>query len=162
MIEILRPTQAKLEVLDKIEKNCWVNVISPTDEEIAKIKKMLDIPEELLVTLKDIDEVPTIENYERFVFITIRTPFNNLKNELEYYTVPLGIFSTADYVLTISFFENDVISKLKTQKFSFRKTQLVFRLLLVSARLYLSYLSGLKNRMYKAESKLAVSQKNEI
>ena len=162
MIEILRPTEKKLEVLDKIEKNCWINVISPTDEEIKKIRSIIDIPEDLLVSLKDIDEVPANEHYDKFTFIIIRTPYNNVKKELEYYTVPLGIFATNDFVLTISFFENDTISKLKTQKFSFRKTQLVFRLLLVSARLYLSYLTDLKNKMYLTEHKLAESQKNEV
>ncbi|AJF62122.1 TPA: magnesium transporter CorA family protein [Candidatus Woesearchaeota archaeon] len=162
MIEILRPTQKKLEVLDRLEKNCWVNVISPTESEITRIKSMLDIPEELLISLKDIDEVPAIENYEKFTFIIIRTPYNNLGKDLEYYTVPLGIFSTNEFVLTICFFENDTISKLKTQNFPFRKTQLVFRLLLVSARLYLAYLLDLKNKMYNAEDKLAESQKNEL
>ena len=52
MIEILRPTQKKLEVLDRLEKNCWVNVISPTESEITRIKSMLDIPEELLVSYR--------------------------------------------------------------------------------------------------------------
>jgi magnesium transporter len=162
MIEILRPTADGLRVLDKFEKNCWINVVSPTDEEIVSLKTMFEVPKELLVSLKDVDEIPALETYEKFAFIIVRTPYNNPSVELEYYTVPLGIFFTKDFLLTLCFFENDSIEKLKTQKFDFNNTLFLFKLLLLSARLYLNYLVILKNKMYAIESQLAVSQKNAV
>src|SRR3989338_3515515 len=162
MIEILRPSPEKLEVLAKAESNCWVNVTNPTPEEIQKLRKIIDIPEDLLVSLKDKEEVPVIDEYEAFTFIIIRAPFNNIGIDLEYYPVPIGIFATSEMVMTVTFFENDTIPKLKSQLFPFRKTQLVFRLLLVSARLYLNHLKEMQMKMYAIEQQLEQSQKNAV
>jgi magnesium transporter len=162
MIEILRPTKDGLQRLEKIERDCWVNVVSPTPEELTLIRSMLDIPEETMSALQDIDEVPALEHYEKFTSIIIRAPFDKPNDDLEYATVPVGIFSTNHFVLTISFFENDTLENLKKQKFTFRKTQLLFKLLLISSKLYLSYLVKLKNMMYTIESQLAYTQKNEV
>ncbi|MDD5253669.1 MAG: magnesium transporter CorA family protein [Candidatus Nanoarchaeia archaeon] len=161
MIEILEISENELIILNKTKKNCWINVFSPTEEEIQKLKKIIDIPEELLTSLKDIAEIPTIEEYPKFTFIIIRSPYNNLRDDYEYYTVPVGIFLTDNLVLTLYYHENDVIPKLKKQRFPFRKTQLIFRLLLTSARLYLSYLNEINQKIYAIEKALEKSQKNE-
>lgn len=162
MIEILRPTKEGLQRLENIERDCWVNVVSPTPEELTLIKSMLDIPEETMSALQDIDEVPALEHYEKYTSIIIRAPFDKPNDDIEYSTVPVGIFSTNHFVLTLSFFENDTIKNLKKQNFTFRKTHLLFRLLLISSKLYLSYLVKLKNIMYTIESQLAHTQKNEV
>jgi magnesium transporter len=151
MIQILKPSEEKLEILEKPVPNCWINVVSPTDEELAQIKTLIDVPDELLRSLKYIDKIPEIEKNEKFTFLIIRTPYNNLKVDLEYFTVPVGIFVTNDLVMTVCFFDNDVIERLKTQRFPFRKTQLAFRLLLISAKLYLTYLNEIKKKIYDIE-----------
>lgn len=161
MIEILKPSREKLEFLKKPTSQCWISVVSPTEEEISRIKSLINIPDEFLNSLKDIDEIPTIEEYGDITFIVIRTPYNNPKIDLEYYTIPIGVLVTNDFVITICFFENDVIENLKNQKFFFRKTQLVFRLLLVSAKLFLSYLKEIKRKIYLIEAQLEQSQKNK-
>jgi magnesium transporter len=161
MIEILQISEKELVTLNKPKKNCWINVFNPTEEEIQKLKKIINIPEELLTSLKDIEEIPTIEEYEKFIFMIIRTPYNNLRDDYEYYTVPVGIFITDNLVLTLYYHENDVIPKLKKQRFPFRKTQLIFKLLLTSARLYLTYLSEINKKIYAIEKALEKSQKNE-
>jgi magnesium transporter len=161
MIEILKPSEQGTCVLGKPESECWINVVSPTEEEITQLKAYVDIPEELLHSLKDKDEIPAIIQTEQFTFLIIRTPFNNPQIELEYFTVPVGIFMTKQLIVTVCYFENDTIAKLKTRKFDFRKTQLVFRLLLVSARLYLNYLSDINKKIYSIEAALEQTQKNK-
>jgi len=162
MLEILRVSEKGLQVLEKVESDCWINVVSPTEDDLKKLKQIIDIPNELLVSLQDIEEVPVIESYENFNFILIKTPYNNIQNELEYYSVPIGIFMTNYFVITVCYHDNDVLHKLKSQRFSFRKTQLAFRLLLVSARLYLNYLTEIKKKMYEIEKQLEKSQKNKV
>ncbi|NTV23551.1 MAG: magnesium transporter CorA family protein [Nanoarchaeota archaeon] len=162
MLEILRITQEKLEVLEKPEPDCWINVSLPTDEELAEIKRIANVPEEVLSTLKDKDEIPIIEQFDSFTFMIIRAPYNNLSNDLEYFSVPVGIIITKDIVITLSYFDNDVVPKLKTQRFAFRKTQLTFRLLLTSARLFLNYLNEINKKMHVIETKLEQSQQNKV
>ena len=54
------------------------------------------------------------------------------------------------------------IERLKSKRFDFSTTQFIFRLLLSSARLYLSYLNEISKKMYSIESALEKSQKNEV
>ncbi len=162
MLEILRHSNGKLETLAEPEKECWINVASPTDEEIKRLKSIINIPDEILPSLKDIDEVPIFERHEKFIFIITRAPYNNLNNEFEYYTVPVGIFISDDYVVTLSYFENDAIERVKSQTFPLGKKQIAFNLFLVSAKLYLSYLNEIKKKMYALELTLEKSQKNQV
>jgi len=112
MLEILRPTTRGLHHLEKPEKGSWVNIIRPSTEELAQLRESLDIPEEFLTTLQDMEEIPTVELHEKFIFLIIRTPHNNLKVDLEYYTVPIGVFVAKDVVVTICYHENDVVERL--------------------------------------------------
>lgn len=162
MIEILRNTTEKTEVIKKPSEKCWINVVSPTDDEIRQIQSFVNVPEEVLTLLKDVDEIPTIEEYEDFTFIILRTPYNNSKIDLEYSTVPLGIFLKKDMVMTVCYFEDDIITRVKNLRFQFRNTLFVIKLMLSSAKLYLSYLKEIKQKMYDLESQLEQSQKNKV
>src|SRR3989338_2381327 len=162
MIEFLRPTPAGLVELEGPEKNCWISLSSPSEEDLARLKEIIAIPDETLHTLKDIDEIPIVEKEEGYTFFIIRTPYNNVKNDLEYSTVPLGVFVTEDYTVTISYFVNDTVPRMKELKFPFRGKLFVFRLLLVSARIYLTYLKEIHRMMFFLEEKLEETQKNII
>jgi magnesium transporter len=162
MIEIFRHLENKLEILEKPVSKSWVNVIQPNYDEIEKIKKMFSIPEELILSLKDVNEMPAIDEHPKFTFITIRVPFSEKDHETRHTTVPVGIFIMEDIVMTISFFQNDVIKKIKDKKFNFTKTQFVFRFLLISAKLYLEYLRDIEKRMYEIESKLEKTESNKF
>jgi magnesium transporter len=159
MIDILRPSKSGLEALDDYEKDCWVHASTPSKEEIDEICTFLKVPNELILSLQDIDEIPIIEKQDGLTFIIIRIPRRNSDAD-EYSTVPLGIIMTEDTVLTFCFFENDIIGKLKNQKFTFNKIHLVLRLLLVSSRTYLNYLKEINKKIYIVESSLERSQKN--
>jgi len=39
MLEILKISPKGIKAIPKIEENCWINTIQPTDEEIEKLKK---------------------------------------------------------------------------------------------------------------------------
>ena len=162
MLEILKISPEEIRAIDKIEENCWINVIQPTEEEIEKLRKIIDIPEEILTSLKDIDEIPAVEEYPSYSFIIIRTPYNNPKSDLTYTTHPLGIFLHDRFVLTMCYEKNDVVDKLKTTPFNFKKSQFVLRLLLKSSRIFLTYLKELHKKMILCEEQLEVSQKNKV
>lgn len=163
MIQILKPSEEKLEILEKPVANCWINVVSPTEEEYLQLKTLFNIPDEFLHPLKYIDKIPEIEKTEKFTFLIIRIPHSNLEIELEYSTIPVGIFVTNDFVITICYFENKVIEQLKNQRFPFRKTQLAFRLLLISTKHYLTYLNEIKKMIYNIEFvQLENSLKNKV
>lgn len=162
MIEFFKMTPKGWVSIDKPQPKCWINVSNPSEHDVKVVKSIVNVPKDLLLSLRDINEIPCVEHYKKFTFIIIKTPFNNIHNDYEYSAVPVGIIITKDMVITFSYFENDAIPKLKTKKFPFRRAQLVFRLLMVSARLYLSYLTEMNDKMNALENHLEQSQRNKI
>jgi len=155
MLEILRPTEHKLERLSRLEKPCWINIVHPTERELGWLKHVVPISDKQIELLNNPDQIPSIEDQKSYTFVIAQTPFDDKTDTFGYRTVPLGIFITNDIVVTICFFHDDVTEHLKKERFEFRKTQLVFRLLLVSAQLYLQYLSDIRQKMYLVETHLS-------
>ena len=163
MIEILKSKDRALIKLDKLTKGSWVNVISPSSDEIKTLKSKFNIPEEVFSSLKDVDEIPTIERYKDLLFILIKTPQKVEKvTQGKYITIPLGILLTPDYFITICFQDNEIISKFKNSKiYSHKKIQNTLKLLLFSAKNYLKYLKEINKEINNAQKDLEKSMKNK-
>ena len=50
--------------IDKIEDNCWINMVAPTMEEIKLVLDTLGIDEDLITKVLDEEELPRIEKTE--------------------------------------------------------------------------------------------------
>lgn len=142
----------------------WIDISSPTEEDIKELEPYFEIPEEVLISVKDIDEVPKVEEVDDFQFILIQTPLNKIDSEEGEYDVrPLGILYNKTYVITISDGKNDVINYLKTKLKNFdtnkiintnNKQQLILKLVLFCSKIYLRYLKVIYQRIFKAQSEI--------
>ena len=119
MIEILRPTPQKLEIFSHPIPRCWVNVFLPTPKELDHLKNHYGVPSDLLEELKDPDQISFMEERKDSSFFVLRAPYNDARIPLEYTTVPIGIFVTAEMVITICLYDNEVIGRLKNQRYAF-------------------------------------------
>ena len=163
MIEIFKSFKGELKLIKKPARGCWINLICPTEEELSKVNQIVNIPQEVISSLKDVDEMPDMEKDDNLFFIVTRTPQKNSDNAgLEYSTLPLGIIILDNYIITLCFNENDVITQLKTKKvYTAKKIQTTLRILLISAKTYLKYLSMINKRIHIIQENLKKSMKNE-
>jgi len=162
MIEILKEVRGSLKTLSKPTKGCWINVEDPTDRELEKLQSLVKIPDEVLISLRDEDEVPTIEKFPGLLFVLIRTPKKEPDpKELTYRTSPLGIIITKNYFVTISFTKSLAITKLKAQTLEFKGIQPLLHITLFSAKSYLKHLKEINKEMYATQENLEKSTKNE-
>ena len=161
MIDFFKTAGNGLEALSRPVKGSWINVEAPTSEEIDDLKKIISVSEdEVLTPLKDVDELPRIERFDGNDLIIIRTP--KKVGELVYMTAPMGILLTKDYVITISYHQNDLLSEFKRKKVdTLDKYHFVLNLLLSSAKLYLRYLREIDKKSYMLEEDLMVAIRNE-
>ena len=113
MIKILKKENGKLVELEKVEKGCWVNIYPPfTTENLEKIAKEHDIPYDFLVDSLDRDEVSRYDSEDDVDLIVLNTPIHNdniIQEESLFLTIPIGIISKKDYIITISPYKNRVI-----------------------------------------------------
>jgi magnesium transporter len=159
MIEFIKYSGEKLVTVEKAEKGCWININSPTPVDLQALDKIINIPQEVILSLQDKDEMPTIEEQEKHTFILLRTP--NKISELKYITVPLGIILTKDYIITMCFHKNDVLERLKLHFTANSHHDLVLRLMFISSKVYLNYLSEINLTMDHIEGQIYKSQKNK-
>lgn len=113
MIQILKKEGRKLIELKNVEPGCWVNIYPPfTTEALEKIAQEHDIPYDFLIDSLDRDEVSRYDYDDDVDWIVINTPIYNdnlIEDESFFFTVPIGIVSKKDYIITISPYKNRVI-----------------------------------------------------
>lgn len=143
----------------KLGKRAWINVVNPTEEDFATLKRYISLPEDVIAAVKDPDEIPSLERHPSALFILVRVPVRNPSEDLEYYTTPLGILITSGHLVTISQQQNDTIERFKSMKPSGGITSALI-LLFVSARTYQRSLKDIGKEVYQTQQNLEQAPTN--
>ena len=164
MIKFYKSNNGFVERIEKEEKNCWIDLISPTEEEIDEVCKITNVEKELVLKMLDEEEIPRIEIEDNSTLIVIDTPIIEESNK--YSTLPLGIIiPKSSYIITISSRKLELLKlfkrgKVKNVNLSL-KSRFLIRLLYENAKIYLKYLRKIDDRIDKAEKDLHELSENE-
>ena len=114
MIRYYNSNKKKVVEVATLQEACWINISAPFDkEELHKLSEDQQIPLDYLTDSLDIDERSRYEIEDDIKLIVLNTPLLNQdedSNKPIYITAPIGIIITPDHILTISLFENPIIS----------------------------------------------------
>ena len=114
MIQIYKKIDGKLVEVPEIEKGCWVNIAPPFDQSaLSEISERLNIPIDFLEDSLDVDEQSRFEREDGVDLVVLNIPVKtkeDLAEESYYMTAPIGIISIKDVMLTISRYENPILS----------------------------------------------------
>jgi magnesium transporter len=166
MIKIFK-SFGTFQEITKIEKGCWIKVSNPNNSEIQKLTTDFNLPGEIITDILDADERPRIEVEESWTFIIMRVPVEVLNNGLPFNTIPLGIFITNQFTLTICLQENEVLPEVPALSVKEQNWQIadsinfVLRLFIRSGNLYLNYLKQINQMTALIEQDLEKSIKNK-
>lgn len=167
MIEIFKKTDNHLEKISGFEKNSWVYVTCPTNEEVETLSQTLNIPMDLLKDPLDMDERARTEVNENCILIVLRIPQITAENpDIPFITLPFGIVFTEDLMVTIclksNMFIENIIYKSKVKDFSYlNRHRLIIEIFQKAAVLYLSYLKEINRKTSDTEKMLHKAMKNE-
>lgn len=140
------------------------------------MKPLIEIPEDILCSIKDIDEVPKLEKIDGANFILIQTARLTSEEDQEetvsgdYSITPMGILYNADFIITITEGKNDVMNYLKNKLKNFDKNkiidtsnipQLILKVLLFNSKIYLRYLKTINQKIRVSQTHLEESPENE-
>lgn len=159
---------SEFKEIQEIKKSSWINMVSPSNEEIKQVCKKLQINEDFIRDSLDSEEKPRIEIEEDdgTILFVIDVPVIEKENETyEYTTMPLGIiFVRDDYIITVSLKKYMVIEKFTKSKIknfaTYMKSRFLFQIMLENSSEYLSYLKRINKETQIAESTLKHSMKN--
>ena len=165
MITIYKNNELGLVTLDEPTAGCWINVINPTHEELARLEKF-NIPLDYMTYALDLDERPRTERENGDMLIILRIPFYQGRGaDIPFTTLPLGIIFTPDHLVTVCKMENEILSDFASGKIrslsTSKRQRFVLRLLLLTANRYLSHLREITKVVDALEDQLQLSTRNK-
>ncbi len=146
--------------------NSWVNVETPDINDIQYLIQELHVPESFLSDIEDTDERPRIDYEGNWLLTILRIPIISKDETIPFSTVPIGIMTNDEVIVTVCYFKTEVISDFirytqRKQLMVQNKYELIMRLIHSSAVWFLKYLKKINNEITQAENALAKSIRNE-
>ena len=157
----------RVEEIEEIKDDCWINLYSPTESEIAKVENELSIPQEFLRYPLDEEERPRIDfdDDTGIVLVIIDVPYTRRDNNIiKYETTPLGIILADKHIVTVSLRQTQILdhfidNRIKDLYLAYR-TRFTIQILFAVAREYLRLLRFIDKTLEVAESELAKEVSN--
>jgi len=165
MVKYYLSKAGRVEELESMENGCWVSMTSPTEAELIKTSKDLELDIDTLKASLDTYERSRIETDDDYTMILVNIPTVEEHNDKELYnTIPLSIIVTKDVVITVCSEDTPVIHPFASGRVrdfrTFMRSRFILQLLYKISTLYLQYLSIIDRKSDEVENKLHKSTKN--
>lgn len=157
----------KTKETDEFIKGNWINMVAPTEEEIKKVCKNVNIEEDFIRYALDYEEKARIdyEEDDNTILFIIDVPVIEVESGNKVYsTMPIGIiFVRDDYFITVSLTDNYIIQELEKKKnvITYKKSRLLLQIFYSNSERFLSLLKRLNKETEVAEGVLKNSMKNK-
>ena len=168
MIKFYKSVNGIINEIESPVSGCWISVVEPTEQEVASLIEDYSLDGGFVKSSLDEEESSRIEREDDQTLIIVDTPVSSVDDEetLLFYTLPIGIIITDDYVFTISLKSTRIVSEamngsirnLRTNM----KTRFVLQLLLRIITLFLIYLKQIDKISSTAEQELHDAMKNKL
>ena len=159
--------QGLFREIDTLEKGAWINLVSPTVQEINTLCQSIGVQEDFIKYALDQEERARIDVEDDQVLILVDTPIIEKDKDTGIFsTVPVGLIVVRDdYFITVSTMDLPMINEFIDCRvkgfYTFKKTRFVLQFLYKVATYYLAYLKIINRETDKAEEKLKKSMRNE-
>lgn len=164
MLTIYKHSETGLNILNEPVEGCWISLVDPNSEEVARVQAM-GIPLDYLTYPLDFDERARTERENGDLLIIFRVPFyQGAASDIPYTSIPLGIIINDHYLVTVCRQDNDILQDFASGKMrglsTGKRYRFLLRLLLNTAQKYLFYLREINKRVDALEDQLQKSTRN--
>ncbi len=156
MKKIYKTDNGILSERNEYEEDSWVDLISPSMEELTEVANYYNIDINDLKAALDDEESSRVQLEDGYTLILEDIPFEEIRNEQRAYTtIPLGILLVKDAIITVcandtiilSNFYNNRVKGFSTKK----KMRFVYQILLRTTNLYQAYLRVIDKKRSEIE-----------
>lgn len=149
------------------QPHVWVNVECPTAAEADMLCLEWGVPESFLENLADDDERPRFEREDGWLLTIVRIPVHAPHDSLSYTTVPLGVITKDDYIITVCYHDNelidDFIAHTRKRRISINnEPDFILRVIFSSTYWFLRYLKDINDTVGHFTRQLEHDVRNEI
>lgn len=157
------------EETKKFMRGNWINMVSPSEEEIKTVCKNIGIQEDFIRYALDPEEKARIdiEEDDNTILFIIDTPIMEIESGAKVYsTIPIGvIFVRDDYIITVALHKNPIIEDLEKKKvkniITYKKSRMLLQIFYSNSEMFLALLKKLNKETEIAENVLKNSMKNK-
>lgn len=167
LIRFFKTIDSQLSELGKAETGAWICVTEPGAEEIRLLTEEYGLDDGFVRSCLDEEESSRIEREDGQTLIIVDTAAAQKveKNDtLQFYTVPLGIIITNDFVFTISLRQSQVLDSIAAGGIANLRTELrtrfVLQILMKISAGFVMYLKQIDRISYRMEQQLSGAMKN--
>lgn len=168
MIKIYKtnPETGLTTEIKKIERNCWINVVAPTEDEIKLLSQNTSITETDLKNFLDEEEQARVEAEDNYSLIVLDIPtFEKHTTYKVSVTIPLIILHASDeHIITMCSKEteifNDFINGKVKNFYTEKKSRFTMQIMLKVASSYIRDLKNINEETNKSEKSLKKSTNN--
>ncbi len=166
LIRVYRLDDKSILPVDRIDRNCWVNIVNPSKDDLPLLARHFNIPQDFLTASLDIDETARIETEDNTTLIIIKVPYFDEHNpDVLYFTLPIGLILANGMLITVCSrevgilqdFINGRVKKLSSLTGGRFILQIIFR----ATQVYLQYLKQINNAANMIQKKLELESKNK-
>ncbi|MCX8032349.1 MAG: magnesium transporter CorA family protein [Thermoleophilia bacterium] len=166
MLAILKTTDTGLARLEQFEPGSWIDLVSPTEEELERVSRELNIPLDFLKGPLDEEEKSRIDIEDGLTQVIVDIPILVREGDQQgYSTIPLGMLIHPDYFITTCLRPNPILGEFERNAVrgftTYYKTRFLFQILQQVSVFYLKYLGRIDRETDRIERALRVSMKNE-
>ncbi len=153
----------------KYMRGNWINMVSPSDEEIKNVCESINIQEDFIRYALDPEEKVRIdiEDDDNTILFIIDTPIMEIESGAKVYsTMPIGIiFVRDDYIITVSLHKNPILENLIKNKMksiiTYKKSRMLLQIFYSNSEMFLNLLKKINKETEIAENVLKNSMKNK-
>jgi len=165
MLTIHKTVDGKMQKLDSIQENCWINLTYPSEDELNTVAAALELEPTFLRAALDEEESSRIDSEDDQTLIIIDVPWMEQQNAVVYSTLPMGIILAQKNIITVTLKETPILKDfqdglIKTADTG-KRTQFILYILLQAAKRYLQYLKQIDKIYNYMERQLYKSQQNK-
>ena len=162
MLTILNTQEETTLKTDTISKGSWVNLSTPTNQEVLNVAHELHIDLKDMRSALDSDEVSRLEREDDYTLLLVDIPTVILKNQRAIYTtIPLSVIYSKENIVTVCLEDSPVIKKLINNRAAvctYKRTQLIYKILYNTAKLYMEYLIKINSMRSYIENNISTSK----
>lgn len=152
---------------EKIEKGCWINMVSPSEKEIKRVCDETQISDDFIRYALDYEEKARIDiEDDGTILFIVDVPILEKEQDAEVYsTMPVGLIVVRDdYFITVSLKKNKIISGLEhsvgKKITTYKKSRFIFQFFYENASVFLRLLKQINKETEVAESILKKTLQN--
>lgn len=166
MIRFFKTEELKVTPIEEFERRCWVEMVSPTDDEVEDICTLSGIPEEMLKAALDEEESARVEADDGATMYIVDSPMmvETEEGDDTYTTIPVAIIYNNKCIVTVSLHENPVLAGFRsnrTRVSTLKPVGFVLNFMLENVKRFSYLLKQIDKKSLRLQAELHKSMRNQ-